>query len=225
MTIFTVVIFIALLLVSFYHKGKNTMQFLNVAVILSLGYFNYKLQEEIKEFNRISKIPDLNINKESLETDKVIKIENLSDYPTKNVYIGSFLITANGNDVEILYDEIQSQIIKSYPIEQGDILKDGFRESFKVEDKKEYGTTLRERMQKFINGNSDNEIYLVIALRNYLMTKDETLLFFYECKYSDHGEISSLSFKSKHFSTKTALYKNSLRKITEQYEKHKRKYK
>ncbi len=211
-------------------KGESSgiyIQCLIAVVILFFGYFTYRFQKETNEFNRISKIPALNVKRYSIEDERVIEIENISDYPAKKVYIGSFFVTDAGEIVETLYDEIQQQITKLYPIQQSDVLKNGFRSTKELEDEDqiEYGSPLKQRMGTFIKRHHTKKIYLVIALRNYLMTEDETLLFFYQCKCSDSNNIDKLGFTSEHFSTKRALYKNTLGKITEQYEKHKRKYK
>lgn len=214
----SIVIFLLLIFVYIFSQGRDTdiyTKCLNIGVILIFGYSTY-------EFNRLSKIPALNVKKDSIEQVKKIVIENLNDYPAKRVYIGSFLTMDNG-ELTPLYEEIQSQITKHYPIEQTNILNDNFRKNFEDEDKKEYGSTLKERWEQFIKKVSPKN-YLVIVLRNYLMTKDETLLFFFECSLSDQNSLDTLSFKSKHFSTKTTLYRNSLEKITKKYQRYCRKY-
>ena len=155
-----------------------------------------------------------------------IHIENTSDYAAKNVYIGSFLSTSNGEKLETLYDEIQSQITKFYPIIQSEILKKDFRSDFEKDDKKEYGSTLKHRIETFISDNNDNsKIYLVIALRSQIMNNDETLLFFYECNYSyQDALLGTLVFTSKHFSIKEQLNEKSLKEINNRYEKYRKKY-
>jgi len=209
----------------YYHKGEAPniyLQCITTGVILLFGYATYKFQKETNEFNRLSKIPALNVDKDRLEKEKVIYIENQSVYPAKNVYIGSFLFTGDGNKNEILYDEIQSQISKSYPVIQSDILKEDFRDSFREEDKKKenYGSTLRQRIDSFIANQNNSIIYLVIALRSYFMNDAETLLFFYECTLSNQN----LSFVSKHFSAKEQLYKKALIEINNRYNKNRKKY-
>jgi len=210
----------------YYHKGDAPniyLQCITTGVILLFGYATYKFQKETNEFNRLSKIPALNVDKDPLEKEKVIYIENQSSYPAKNVYIGSFLFTGDGNKNEILYDEIQSQITKSYPVIQSDILKEDFRDSFREEDNKSenYGSTLRQRIDSFIANQNNSIIYLVIALRSYFMNDAETLLFFYECTPSNQN----LSFVSKHFSAKEQLYKKALKEINNRYNKYRKKYK
>lgn len=226
----SIVTLIVLPIVYFFNKGEGPAIYITcvtTVVILIFGYSTY-------EFNRLSKIPALNVKKEYLEgkEGKVICIENTSDYPAKNVYIGSFLFSSNGKKHVILYDEIQSQITKFYPVIQYNILKENFRSKFEKDDKKEYkSTTLRQRIKAFISDNipkneDDPKIYLVIALRNHFMNDDETLLFFYECECSNQDDLlNTLLFTSKHFSVKEQLYEKSLKEINNRYEEYRKKYK
>ena len=222
-------VLITLPFIYYHHRAENPniyLQFLTATVILIFGYATYEFQEKIKEFNRLSKIPALNVDRDELEKHKVIYIENKNDYLAKNVYIGSFLFTGDGTKNEILYDEIQLQIVKAYPIIQSNILKQNFRAEFEEEDEKKenYGSTLKNRMQSFIQENTDP--YLVIALRGNFMNTNETLLFFYECKYTDSdARWDTLSFTSKHFSARDQLHKKAFEKINKKYKEYCKKYK
>jgi len=132
--------------------------------------------------------------------------------------------TNDGESHQILYDEIQLQIIKSYPIIQSDILKENFRGEFEDTDKNEYNLTLKNRFVNFISNNT--KVYLVIALRSQFMNDDETLIFFYECNCQNQNALlDTLSFTSKHFSIKERLYKKSLEVISDRYENYRKKYK
>ncbi len=214
-------ILLAFILLCKGESGGIYIQCLIAVVILFFGYFTYRFQKETNEFNRISRLPALNVNRDSIEKEKVIEIENISDYPAKKVYIGSFLSTDTGDSVQILYDEIQQQITKFYPIQQSDVLKPDFREK-KNMDLQDYILPLKQRIEEFVKRHPD-KVYLVIALRNYLMKEDETLFFFYKCKGST-SNIDNLGFQSEHFSTREGIYKNCLKEITKQYEEHRSKY-
>lgn len=228
--ILSTAVFVVLPFLYYYHKGEAPniyLQCITTGVILLFGYATYKFQKETNEFNRLSKIPALNVDKDKLEREKIIYIENKNDYPAKNVYVGSFLFTGDGKKNKILYHEIQSQIIKSYPVIQADILKQDFRSAFEKDDKEEHGSTLKQRIESFIVSNQNNSIiYLVIALRSYFMNDAETLLFFYECTSSTENDLlGTLSFTSKHFSTKEQLYEKTLKEINRTYNKYRKKYK
>lgn len=225
--ILSIAVFILLPFLYYNHKCEAPdiyLQCIATGVILLFGYATYKFQKETNEFNRLGKIPALIVKKDPLEKEKEIHIENQSDYPAKNVYIGSFLFTNNGESHTILYDEIQLQIIKSYPIIQSDILKEDFRREFEDADKNEYNSPLRERIKNFISKKT--KVYLVIALRSQFMNENETLFFFYECNWSNQNALlDTLSFTSKHFSIKEQLYEKSLKEISNRYEEYRKKYK
>src|SRR3990172_12270531 len=101
------VVFVALPFVYWFSNGEGSsiyIQCITAGVALFFGYFNYKFQKETNELNRLSKLPALNVKKEEVEKDKVIHVENKNDYAAKNVYIGSFLFTRDGDKNKILYD-------------------------------------------------------------------------------------------------------------------------
>ena len=95
----------------------------------------------------------------------MIEIENLSSFVASHVYIGSFLFSWPAQNCVVLYDEIQQQIVPRYPIQQSDVLKSDFRNTFSGQDMESYGSTLEERITKFIAENNECPIYLVIALK------------------------------------------------------------
>ena len=218
----SLLILLALLFVYCFSKGTESaiyIQCIGALVLLFFGYFTYEFQKETNEFNRLSKLPAFNVEKNEIEQNRVIQIENINNYVAKNVYIGSFLFTSDGDKNVILYDEIQAQIIKDYPIVQSDILRADFREAHSGEDKKveNYGSPLRSRIENFINQN--NNVYLVIAIRNPLMQTDETLLFFYKCNYGDQNvNLGDMNFNSVHFSANEKLYKKSLEIVSKRYD-------
>lgn len=224
-----IAIFILLTLPFVYWLSKGAdsaiyIQCIGSAAILIFGYYTYNFQRETNEFNRLSKLPAFTVTKNEIEKERVIHINNLNNYAANNVYIGSFLFTSDGYKNVLLYDEIQAQVIKCYPIIQSDILKEDFRDAHSGEDQKRenYGSSLRSRINEFINQN--NNVYLVIAIRSPLMEVDETLLFYYKCKYDNqNAHLSEISFISVHLSAKETLYKKSLDTVSKRYTEYRKR--
>lgn len=195
------------------------LHYLTAATVFFFSYAAYKFQEQIHEFNRLNRVPHLNITRDELEKNKVIEIKNMSSFVATDVYIGSFLFSGDGQKKTPLLEEKQQQIGPCYPVRQCNVLKSDFREKSNEEDKKEYGSTLVERITKFIPENSGNPIYLTIGLKAKIMEDNELLLFFYECtSYKDNLYDG---FTAKHFSAKEKMYKDIRKAVTDAYKKYK----
>ncbi len=191
--IITTVIFLTF---AFYFGSINLNNYLlsiTGLLIAIYTYSTYKLYQTTFDTNRLVYFSTLNVNKAKLENKSIIQIENRSKHIIKDVYIGSFLFTSDGEHV-ILYDEIQQLITKSYPIIQSGILEYPFRKKYADEDKKrkEYKEkNLTERLSDFLNEHwksSPPKVHLVIALRTPLMTDRETFLFFYQLQCAAEGD-------------------------------------
>lgn len=196
------------------------LQCLTAATVFFFGYAAYKFQQQTHEFNRLDRVPHLNVDRTELEQNKVIEIKNLSSFVAFQIYIGSFLFSGDTQNSVVLYDEIQQQIVPSYPVQQGDVLKSDFRKTFSNQDMVNYGSTLEERITKFIGANKGSPIYLVIALRAKIMKDNELLLFCYKCSYDEKDLLQSLNFTSQHFSTKEHVYKAIFKTVNSAYKKY-----
>lgn len=220
----TILVIVAFPFLYYKNNGENPdiyLQCLSAATVFFFGYAAYKFQEQTHEFNRLKRVPHLNVTREELEKNNVIEIKNMSSFVATHVYIGSFLFSGDGQKNTILYDEIQQQINPCYPIQQGDVLKLDYREKFNEDDKERYGSTLKKRINKFITENEKSPIYLTIALKARIMKHNELLLFFYKCSIDKSNNLQPLGFTSQHFAAKEKMYKNIFKAVTYAYKKYK----
>jgi hypothetical protein len=75
--------------------------------------------------------------------------QNSGPKTARDIYICSFLITEDGNESSILYDEIAHRLASGNPICQGDILTGDGRSNFLTEDMEYYKSTLNDRIKSF----------------------------------------------------------------------------
>ena len=223
-TVVAVLVLVAFPFLYYKNNAENPniyLQCLTAATVFFFGYSAYKFQEQTHEFNRLNRVPHLNVTRDELEKNKMIEINNMSSFVARHVYIGSFLFSGCAQKSIVLYDEIQQQIVPCYPIQQGDVLKSDFRKKYNEEDKISYGSTLEERIRLFITKNKEDPIYLTIALKAKIMKDNELLLFFYKCSYDENNLLQSLGFTSQHFSAKEKCYKAIFKAVTDAYKKYK----
>lgn len=185
---------------------SDIIQSTMAVVLLYYAYFTFKLYETTHDSNRILSFSGLFVDKEEVEKENIIKIENNTNRSVLNVYIISFLIDSTYKP-EKLYSEIQPFIHPEHPIVQSDILKN-FRTDLGLEE-------------KFTEFTRSPGYHLVIGLLTPQMKEDkEVMIFYFENKNTD---LSNLEFEHRHYNNKQEIYKSSFGYIWKEYKKYEKK--
>jgi hypothetical protein len=195
----------------------NTILF-SVTVIAGIAtvivyYHQLKVMQETLNaqirFNRFAYRPSLMVNREKLEKEGIIQIENNEQRAAYRVFICSYLFSGDGDRHVVLYREIRQFITLGDPVAQSDILRQDFRAQFDAEDIARYGSPLKTRLDQFFSQyGKDSGLLLVVSVRTPLYEPQETGMFFFRA-----GEVDTVvrtKWQSIHLPAYSPTFKKAL---------------
>lgn len=201
--------------------SKYVMPAISALSVVLFGIYTYIFQMEMIRFNRFSHRPSLLVDKREIQ-NRIIKIENTNDDLAYDIYIASFLVSLDGKDHVILYDEFQGFIAKTDPVVQADILQQPFRNHSESADTNRYGSPLKDRLKIFAEQHSEQRIFLVVALRSPFQENTDTPLFIFDTP--PVSKIEAANWNSVHFEYDSPLYRTALKVAHQSYKKRSREH-